>query len=171
MKMSQLIVWRVILNNSPRRLDDKLKVNRLFLAIRMVSPHRHVWTKHIGALNFWANKVLSTRFMAALLKSPTFYLSGGVSRCRNVDVCVLAINFSLGTVNCTSHHQEVPTWHNWFVVNACLCQWVCKITVLALSQEEALFKDLQLFQTGSWKHTHTTHKTSSRVHIFHCSYS
>lgn len=85
----------------------------------------------------------------ALLKSPTFYFSGGVSRCRNVDVCVLAINFSLGTVNCTSHHQEVPTWHNWFVVNACLCRWVCKITVLALSQGEALFKDLQLFQTGS----------------------
>lgn len=65
-----------------------------------------------------------------------FHLNGGGSRCRNL-LSVLAVNFSLGALNCTSHQQVVAAPRNWFVVNACF--EAVSISELVKSQRE-LFK-------------------------------
>lgn len=50
---------------------------------------------------------------------------------------MLAINFSLGALNCTSHQQVVAARHNWFVVNVCF--EAVSVSELRKSQRE-LFK-------------------------------
>lgn len=97
MKMSQLIVRRVIPNNFQNLLDHKLKANILFFLLGWGSEVRRM-------RSFLSPKQVFLHLLPASNPPPvnSFSLSGAVHRCRNV----LTINFSLGIVNRTSH-QEV----------------------------------------------------------------
>lgn len=91
-------------NSSQSLLDDKLKA-KLFI---FVDEDGLVLSPKICRFDIFNRRRTEN--------PPTvnsFYLGGDVRRCRNE----LAINFSLGIVNCTSHQEVLlDKGHNWFVV-------------------------------------------------------
>lgn len=66
----------------------------------------------------------------------TVFTSTEVVAGAEISVCV-AINFSWGALNRTSHQQVAAAQHNWFVVNACF--EAVSVSELVKSQRE-LFK-------------------------------
>ena len=91
-------------NSSQSLLDDKLKA-KLFI---FVDEDGRVLAPKICRFD-----IFNRRHTENPPTVNSFYLSGDVRRCRNE----LAINFSLGIVNCTSHQEVLlDKGHNWFAV-------------------------------------------------------